>query len=42
VVLAVERMMGLEVPERAVWIRTLLAELNRILNHLMFLGSYPL
>jgi len=42
VVLAVERMMGLEVPERAVWIRTLLAELNRVLNHLMFLGSYPL
>lgn len=42
VVLAVERMMGLEVPVRAVWLRTLLAELNRILNHLMFLGSYPL
>jgi NADH-quinone oxidoreductase subunit D len=42
VVLAVERMMGLEVPERAVWLRTLLAELNRVLNHLMFLGSYPL
>ncbi|WP_431679236.1 NADH-quinone oxidoreductase subunit D [Kitasatospora sp. KL5] len=42
VVLAVERMLGMEVPERAVWIRTLLAELNRVLNHLMFLGSYPL
>jgi len=42
VVLAVERAMGLEVPERAIWIRTLLAELNRVLNHLMFLGSYPL
>jgi NADH-quinone oxidoreductase subunit D len=42
VVLAVERMMGLEVPERAVWLRTALAELNRVLNHLMFLGSYPL
>jgi NADH-quinone oxidoreductase subunit D len=42
VVLAVERMLGLEVPERAVWLRTLLAELNRVLNHLMFLGSYPL
>jgi NADH-quinone oxidoreductase subunit D len=25
-----------------VWTRTLLAELNRVLNHLMFLGSYPL
>ena len=42
VVLAVERMMGMEVPERAVWLRTALAELNRVLNHLMFLGSYPL
>ena len=42
VVLAVERMMGLTVPDRAVWLRTLLAELNRVLNHLMFLGSYPL
>jgi NADH-quinone oxidoreductase subunit D len=42
VVLAVERMVGMEVPERAVWLRTLLAELNRVLNHLMFLGSYPL
>ncbi|MEU6852404.1 NADH-quinone oxidoreductase subunit D [Actinacidiphila alni] len=42
VVLSVERMLGMEVPERAVWTRTLLAELNRVLNHLMFLGSYPL
>jgi NADH-quinone oxidoreductase subunit D len=42
VVLGVERMLGMEVPERAVWGRTLLAELNRVLNHLMFLGSYPL
>ncbi|GAA2413644.1 NADH-quinone oxidoreductase subunit D [Streptomyces glaucosporus] len=42
VVLAVERMLGMEVPPRAVWGRTLLAELNRVLNHLMFLGSYPL
>jgi len=42
VVLAVERLMGIEVPERAVWLRTALAELNRVLNHLMFLGSYPL
>ena len=42
VVLGVERMLGMEVPERATWARTLLAELNRVLNHLMFLGSYPL
>ncbi|WP_405582896.1 NADH-quinone oxidoreductase subunit D [Streptomyces sp. NBC_01190] len=42
VVMGVERMLGMEVPARAVWTRTLLAELNRVLNHLMFLGSYPL
>jgi len=42
VVLAVERLMGLEVPECSVRLRTALAELNRVLNHLMFLGSYPL
>ena len=42
VVMAVERMLGMEVPVRAVWTRTLLAELNRVLNHLMFMGSYPI
>src|SRR5258708_10472192 len=41
VALAVERLLGMEVPERAVWLRTALAELNRVLNHLMFLGAYP-
>jgi len=41
VVLAVERMLGMAVPERAVWGRTLLAELNRVLSHLMFLGAFP-
>jgi len=42
VVLAVERMLGMTVPERATWARTLLAELNRVLSHLMFLGVHPL
>ena len=42
VVLGVEAMLGMEVPERATWARTLLAELTRVLSHLMFLGSYPL
>ncbi len=41
IALAVERMLGLEVPERATWLRTALAELNRVLNHLMFLGTTP-
>ena len=42
VALATERLMGLEVPERAQWIRMLMAEWNRVLNHLMFLGSFGL
>jgi NADH-quinone oxidoreductase subunit D len=42
VVLAVERMLGMEVPARATWLRTLLAELNRVLNHVMFLGGFAL
>jgi NADH-quinone oxidoreductase subunit D len=42
VVLAVERMLGMEVPARAVWLRTLLAELTRVLNHLMFLAGFAL
>jgi NADH-quinone oxidoreductase subunit D len=41
VVLAAERLAGIDVPPRAVWARTLLAELNRVLSHLAFLASYP-
>ncbi len=41
VALAVERMLGLEVPVRATWLRTLLAELNRIASHLLFLAAFP-
>ncbi|HEY7432741.1 MAG TPA: NADH-quinone oxidoreductase subunit D, partial [Streptosporangiaceae bacterium] len=41
VVLAAERLAGIEVPPRAVWARTLLAELNRVLSHLAFLSVYP-
>ncbi len=41
VVLAAERLAGIEVPPRAVWARTLLAELNRVLSHLAFLAAYP-
>ncbi len=42
VALAVEKMMEMEVPGRAQWIRMLLAEWNRVLNHLMFVGSFAL
>jgi NADH-quinone oxidoreductase subunit D len=41
-IIAIERMLGIDVPERAQWIRTMMAEWNRLLNHLMFTGSYPL
>lgn len=41
IALAVERMLGIEVPARATWLRTLLAELNRALHHLAFLGTLP-
>ncbi len=42
VALAVEKMLEMEVPDRAQWIRMLLAEWGRILNHLMFVGSYAI
>jgi NADH-quinone oxidoreductase subunit D len=41
VALVCEQMMGLAVPERAVWLRTLLAEHTRILSHCGFLGYVP-
>ena len=41
VVLAVERLLGMEVPRRATWTRTLLAELNRVHSHLVVLGAFP-
>jgi NADH-quinone oxidoreductase subunit D len=41
VALACERLLGLEVPVRAVWLRTLLAEHTRVLSHLGFLGWVP-
>jgi NADH-quinone oxidoreductase subunit D len=40
--LAVERLMELEVPRRATYLRVIMAEINRILNHLMFTGSFGL
>ncbi len=39
---AIERLIGVEAPVRAQYIRTLFDELTRILNHLMWLGAHGL
>ncbi|MFL5918582.1 MAG: NADH-quinone oxidoreductase subunit D [Gaiellaceae bacterium] len=41
-VLAIEKLLGLEVPEKATWMRMCLAELNRIHSHLVWLGTAAL
>ena len=41
-VLAAEKLMGIEVPERAEYIRVILSELNRIASHMLFYGVYGL
>jgi len=40
--LAVEKLLGIEVPKRAKYIRMLFAELTRILNHIMNIASYAM
>ncbi|MDE0607676.1 MAG: NADH-quinone oxidoreductase subunit D [Acidimicrobiaceae bacterium] len=37
--LTTEKLLGVEVPERATWIRMLMCELNRISSHLLFLAT---
>jgi NADH-quinone oxidoreductase subunit D len=38
--LAIEKLMGIEVPERAQYIRVMYAEITRLLNHLLWLGCH--
>jgi NADH-quinone oxidoreductase subunit D len=39
---AVEKLLGIEVPLRAQYIRTMFDELTRLLNHLMWIGTHAL
>ncbi|OUR64591.1 NADH dehydrogenase [Methylophaga sp. 42_25_T18] len=41
-VMAIEKMIGVQVPERAQYIRVMFDEITRILNHLMWLGAHGL
>ena len=41
-VLAIEKLVGLEVPIRAQYIRVMFDEITRILNHLLWLGAHAL
>jgi NADH-quinone oxidoreductase subunit D len=41
-VLAVEKLLGLEIPPKAQWLRVMLNELTRINSHLVWLGTHAL
>ncbi len=40
--LAVEKLLGLEIPKRAQWIRVMMNEITRINSHLVWLGTHAL
>jgi NADH-quinone oxidoreductase subunit D len=41
-VLAVEKLLGIEIPKRAQWMRVLLTELTRLNSHLVWLGTHAM
>ncbi|MDC7704735.1 NADH-quinone oxidoreductase subunit D [Vogesella indigofera] len=40
--LAIEKLAGIDVPERAQYIRVMFAEITRILNHLLWIGAHSI
>ncbi len=40
--LAVEKLLGLQIPDKAQWLRVLLAELSRLNSHLIWLGTHAM
>jgi NADH-quinone oxidoreductase subunit D len=40
--LAVEKLLGLEIPPKAQWVRVMLAELTRLNSHLVWLGTHAM
>src|SRR5882762_6656031 len=40
--LAIEKLLGVDVPERAQYIRVMFSEITRLLNHLLWLGAHGL
>jgi NADH-quinone oxidoreductase subunit D len=40
--MAVEKLAGIEVPAKALWIRSLVMEVNRIASHMLWLGTFGL
>ena len=41
-VMAIEKLLGIETPERCQWLRMILSELQRIASHLVFVGTFGL
>jgi len=41
-VMAIEKLLGVEVPERAQYIRVMFDEITRVLNHLLWIGAHAL